>query len=350
VLLSAAALLGVFYITALVENSDKVFKGTASWSMLLEYYRYATPQWIYFVLPVAVLLGTLVTIAILTKDSELVVMKACGISLYRVALPMFVTAAVVGGLLFALEETILGPSFRRAEELKYLMRGGSPDELDLLHQRWLVGSRGEIYHYAWFHPRNRQISGLSIYEFSEGMQRITRRSYIDLATWNQGDEEDPLDQWQVLRGWTREIDQAGEVTFVPFEADTRRLETASYFGTEQPDPRFMGYSALRDYTKVMAAGGFDVVQYQVALARKLAFPFVTIVMTLLAVPFAVTIGRSGAMGGIGVGIALAITYWTVISVFAALGVGGALSPVVAAWAPNLLFGSAAAYLLLTVRT
>ena len=80
-----------------------------------------------------------------------------------------------------------------------------------------------------------------------------------------------------------------------------------------------------------------------SLARQLAFPFVVVVMTLLAVPFGVTIGRSGAMGGIGVGIALAICYWTVISVFSALGSGGALPPLLAAWAPNLLFGSAAGY-------
>ena len=112
----------------------------------------------------------------------------------------------------------------------------------------------------------------------------------------------------------------------------------------------MGYIELRRHTETLRAGGLAVVKQQVALARKLAFPFVTLIMTLLAVPFASTIGRSGAMGGIGVGIALAISYWTLISVFAAIGAGGALPPALAAWAPNLLFGAAALYLLLTVRT
>ena len=88
----------------------------------------------------------------------------------------------------------------------------------------------------------------------------------------------------------------------------------------------------------------------VALERKISFPFVTIVMTLLAVPFAVTTGRRGAMYGIGVGIVLAISYWVAISIFAALGTGGVMTPVLAAWAPNLLFGAGAGYLLLTVRT
>ena len=65
-------------------------------------------------------------------------------------------------------------------------------------------------------------------------------------------------------------------------------------------------------------------------------------MTLLAVPFAVTTGRSGAMYGIGVGIVLAIVYWTALSVFGALGAGGWISPCSRAWAPNILFGAAAA--------
>ena len=92
------------------------------------------------------------------------------------------------------------------------------------------------------------------------------------------------------------------------------------------------------------------VRQRVALYRKVSFPFVTIVMTLIAVPFAVTIGRSGAMAGIGVGIAIALAYWTTILLFSAMGSGGLLAPALAAWAPNLLFGVGAAYLLLTVRT
>ena len=86
------------------------------------------------------------------------------------------------------------------------------------------------------------------------------------------------------------------------------------------------------------------------MERKASFPFVALVMALIAVPFAVTTGQRGALYGVGVGIVLAITYWVTISVFAALGTGALLSPLLAAWAPNLLFGAGATYLLLTVRT
>ncbi|MBZ5560260.1 MAG: LptF/LptG family permease [Acidobacteriia bacterium] len=100
----------------------------------------------------------------------------------------------------------------------------------------------------------------------------------------------------------------------------------------------------------LQTSGYHVVPYIVQLQRKVAFPFVTLIMTLLAVPFAVTTGRRGALYGIGIGIVLAIVYWTTLSVFGALGAGGWVSPVLAAWAPNLLFGAAAVYMILTART
>ena len=59
---------------------------------------------------------------------------------------------------------------------------------------------------------------------------------------------------------------------------------------------------------------------------------------------------SGAMYGIGAGLMLALIYWTTLSVFGALGAGGWIAPALAAWAPNILFGAAAVYLLLTVRS
>ena len=74
------------------------------------------------------------------------------------------------------------------------------------------------------------------------------------------------------------------------------------------------------------------------------------ILTLIAIPFAVTTGRHGAMYGIGIGIILAFGYWLVASIFAAIGSAGLLSPLLAAWAPNVLFGGSAVYLLLAVRT
>jgi LPS export ABC transporter permease LptF/LPS export ABC transporter permease LptG len=348
-MLSAVALAGIFYISTFLDLSDKVFRGQAGWGMLLSFFWYATPQYIYYTVPLAVLLASLVTMGLLAKNSELVVMKACGISVYRVALPMIVAAVVAGGVLFLLGETVLGPANRHAQALRHVIRGGAPQTFDVLLRRWMVGGDGDIYHFDYYDPRARQLNALSVYSFGSQMPVLARRTFAERAVYVGG--RTGADAWRMEEGWTRELTDTGETRlFTPFEVSQMPIEPVDYFGTEPPDERFMSYTQLRDYTARLRTSGLDVSGQLVALERKLSFPFVTIVMTLLAVPFGATTGRRGAMYGIGVGIVLAIAYWVAISIFAALGTGGLMGPTFAAWAPNLLFGTGAGYLLLTVRT
>ena len=112
--------------------------------------------------------------------------------------------------------------------------------------------------------------------------------------------------WTGFTGWTREFSDItqGKVTktvvrYTPFAEQALLLEPPSYFKTDEPDAALMTYGQLKDYVAQLQASGYNVMPYMVALQRKVAFPFVTVVMTLLAVPFAVTTGRRGAMYGIG---------------------------------------------------
>ena len=348
--LSAAALAGIFYISTFLDLSDRAFRGETSWTTLAAYFWYITPQYLYYILPLTVLLASLVTIGLLTKNSELVVMKACGISLYRVALPIVGAALIAGSALFLLGETVLGPSNRRAEAIRHVIRGGSPQTFDVLLRQWVVGSRGEIYHFDYFDPRGQQLNGLSVYEFDPGAMTLTGRTDAERAVYVGGDDTTSA-AWRLEEGWMRTLTADGEtVDFLPFSQSEATIEPPAYFATQQPDERFMSRSQLGEYTTQLQASGFDVSAQLVALERKLSFPFVTLVMTLIAVPFAGMAGRRGAMYSVGIGIVLALLYWVAISIFAALGTGGLLSPALAAWAPNLLFGAGAGYLLLTVRT
>jgi LPS export ABC transporter permease LptG len=350
--MTAIGMAGLFYIATFIDLSDKVFKGEATMMMVLGYLWWETPQFLYYILALAVLLSALVTVGLLTKNSELIVMRACGVSLYRTALPLLVFALVASGMLFGLEERVLASSNRRAEQLKHLIKGGSPQTFDVLNRKWVVGPNGEIYHYVIYNPRERQLHGLSIFEFDETKLQLTRRTFASQATFDMAAARatrQPV--WQAQGGWIRDFSPTAQSgAFQPFDSTTLNLEPAEYFVTEAPEPERMNFGQLRRYIDELRVSGYHLLEHEVALQRKLAFPFVTLVMTLIAVPFAVTTGRRGAMYGIGIGIALALAYWTMISVFAAFGAAAVIPPALAAWAPNLLFGAAAAYLLLTVRT
>ena len=339
--LAFLGLLGIFYISTFIDLSDKLFRGETDGRTLLAYFWYTTPQFIYYLIPVSALVATLVTIGLLTKSSELTVMKACGISLYRVAAPLLLFGALGGGFLFVLEETVLANANRRAEEIRHVMRGGSPQTFDVINRQWIVGKTGSIYHYLYLDPRRDQLNGLSVYEF-DGWQ-LSKRTFAAEAVFREG--------WEGHDVWVREFTASSTAT--PFKTFTEQdlpLESPEYFETQRPAADRMSYGQLRTYIGELRASGFDVVQPVAALHRKLSFPLVAIIMTLIALPFAVTTGCRGAMYGVGIGIAVAAVYWIVISIFAAIGDAGLLAPVLAAWAPNVLFGASAVYLLLTVRT
>jgi LPS export ABC transporter permease LptG/LPS export ABC transporter permease LptF len=353
--LACVALLGIFYIATFLDVADKLFRGTATTRMLLQYFYFETPRYVTFIIPMAALVSTLVVVGLLTKNSELIVMRACGVSLYRSAAPLVLLAVVQSGLMYGLQERVVPESHRRAEALRHVMRGFPAQTFGTLDRRWIVGREGDIYHYEYFDPRQNRFTRLTIYDLDSRTWRLAALTYAkDVAL--VADDERVLG-WQGRQGWTRRFSTARRrgavrnvVSYASFAAETLPLEPPSYFKIDEPEPDRMSYDQLDRYIVGLRASGFHVVPYMVQLQRKVAFPFVTLIMTLLAVPFAVTTGRRGALYGVGIGIVLAITYWTMQSVFAAIGAGGVISPMLAAWAPNILFGAAAVYMLLTVRT
>ncbi len=348
--LTMVGMLGLFYISTFIDLSDKWFKGQTTLATLLEFLFWSTPQFLSYVIALAVLLSALVTIGLLTKNSELIVMRACGISLYRTAVPLVLFGALASALLFGMEESVLAKANQRAGRLNHIIRGGSPQTFDVLNRKWVVGHNGEVYHYQFYDPRRRELNGLSVFRFDPEAHAIASRLHATKATWQSG-SAGSTGEWRLDQGWSRTIASTNEITaFDRFETRNVALEAPDYFVTEAPEPARMTFGQLRRYIDELRASGYNVLDHEVGLYRKVAFPFVTLVMTLIAVPFAVSTGRRGALYGVGVGIVLALVYWTMISVFAAFGAGGLMSPVLAAWAPNLLFGATAAVLVLTVRT
>src|SRR5256885_3177960 len=114
---SFLALVGIFYIATLIDLADKLLGGVTSTGVMLRYFYFATPQYVYYIIPMAALVATLVTIGLLTKNSELIVMRACGVSLYRSALPLLLFGLLFSGVLFELQQHVLAGSNREAIRL-----------------------------------------------------------------------------------------------------------------------------------------------------------------------------------------------------------------------------------------
>ena len=256
-LLSGAALLALFYIATFIDLSDHLMKGRTTAFVILRYLWFASPQFIYYLVPLAVLMGALVTIGALTKNTELVVMKACGISLYRAAAPLLVLALIGSAMLIVLEEGMLAYSNRRADAINNEIRGRAPTTQSL-DRRWVAGTNGDIYQYLFFESGKNRLNGLSVYEFGKDPSRLHRRKGHFEHVEFRGDRETRGQiQWQGGRGWQREFDP--KMRYVSFTNFPLVMEGPGYFATERPDAEHMSYVQLRGHVAALKAGGFNVV-------------------------------------------------------------------------------------------
>jgi LPS export ABC transporter permease LptG/LPS export ABC transporter permease LptF len=350
--LTFVGFLGILYISTFIDISDKLFGGQVTANMIARFYFFKTPEFVYYLVPLSVLIATLVTVGALARHSELIVMRACGISLYRVSLPLVMLAAASSVLLFGIEEYALAVSSRQAKELEEVIRFGAVRTRATLDRRWMVGRSGDIYHYDYFDERRGELHGSWRYEFDQKDWRLSRITFATSARFDPAASkpEAAVGIWTARQGWTRLLEPDGDSEYETFDDRQFAMEPPEYFGTERVQPASMPYTELRDYIDSLQGSGANTLQLLVDLHRKIAFPFVAIVMSLLAVPFAVSTGRRGTLYGIGVGIVLAIVYWTATNLFGVVGSAGLVTPALAAWAPNLIFGAGAAYLILAVRT
>ncbi|HXG57165.1 MAG TPA: LptF/LptG family permease [Vicinamibacterales bacterium] len=339
--LSFLSLLGLFYIAAFLDRSEKIFKGQATTGQVFQFLAYSTPQFVYFIIPIAALLSVLVTFGMLSRTSELTVMKACGVSLYRTALPLVCLSLLGSAALYSLEQGVLAESNRKAEALDDAIRGRGVRTINPLNRQWIVARDGSIYHYGLYDPQQRMLTSLSVYTPDKEAWKLHSQTFAASAEYRG--------EWTGVNGWTRDYSRTPP-SFAAFPRRPLALEEPEYFGSEQPIAQLMTVSELRTHIADLRASGFNWLPLAVELQRKIAFPFVTLVMTLLAVPFGVSTGRRGTLYGIGIGIVIALAYWIVSSVFIAIGSAGLLPPFLAAWSPNIIVAGTAAFLFLNTRT
>jgi LPS export ABC transporter permease LptG/LPS export ABC transporter permease LptF len=339
------ALLSISVIVTFFERIDNIYEHNKSMGLLFRYIQYRLPEFSHYILPVSVLTTALLALGLMTKSNEVTAMKACGVSVYRLILPVVLLAAAASVLSFALQERVVPPSNRRAEEVWNRINDLPPRNYSFLDRRWVLSrNKGRIYHYSYYDRLTSVFSQLSIYDMNPGAWALERRLYADRGRL----EGNSL---FLNEGWTRSFEGGSESKLVRFQGmDMRLAEEPGYFVKEAKGPELMSYQELKRYAAEVGEMGFETTRFRVDLMAKLSFPLVPLIMTLLAIPFAFSMGKRGALVGLGLSIAIAMVYWGGLGVFRSLGYVKFLSPFLASWGPNLLFAPIGLYLLLRLRT
>jgi len=302
---------------------------------------------IYLMTPMSVLIAVLVTFGLMQKANEITAMKATGISVYRAVVPVLLLSAVLAVGLYFFDQVYLPRANQRQEALRNNIKGKPAQTYLRPDRKWIFGQHSTIYYYEFFDPDRNRFASLSAFQFDPQSFRLTRRIYAAGAHW-----EETLNKWVLERGWERSFRGDAIEDFHRFEVATFDPvnEPPAYFKKEVKQSSEMNADQLRQYIEDLQQSGFEVVRLRVQLYKKYAFPLITLVMAVLAIPFALSAGQRGALAGVAVAIAVAVAYWTLSGLFEAMGNVNQLPAALAAWSPDLIFVLLGGYLVLKVPT
>jgi lipopolysaccharide export system permease protein len=210
------------------------------------------------------------------------------------------------------------------------------------HKLWLRGPDNSIANIELVSPNRNEMIGLNIYKLNPDYS-VRERVKADSLVWEDG-------AWRFKHSRT--------YTFTDDEVHSRVSDNEVFNIVESPndlgmivkDSQEMNFRELWDYIKRLKLSGYKAASYEVDLYNKIAFPFSSMLVVMLSIPFSIHKVRSGGAGkGIAIAVAIAFFYWALMSVGGSLGRSGMLPPAIAAWFANILFGLAAIIVLVRMQ-
>ena len=349
-LLSATGLIGIFLVVDFFERVDEFIRRDVPYSDLVFYFFYKIPSIAFYMAPQAVLLATVITLAVLARDNEIIAMKAGGIGVVGITLPILGAALVIALLVFASNEYLVPTATKKMNYIFNVKVQGQQiygdtyvGEDPFIKQVWFIAKDKAVWNIRQFDPEEIKISGARIfYRFdNEAIQkRIDANEVIWRGTY-----------WEFIDGFLRTFDQEGGGT-------TEYFEKRIFQVLETPEDlvrNIISHSdemSLRELYKEiqeMTLEGKDTLKHRVEFHQKISYPFISIVLALLAIPLSLRSSRhGGVLFCVGINLAMGFVFSFLYAMGVSLGYGGFFSPLFAAWGPFLLFSSLGFYLLLTL--
>jgi len=341
--LTVCGSMAVVVIFDFFENLDLVTAFDAPPRLFFFFLLLRIPSLLYQLVPLAALLATLICLSLFVRNREIMAMRANGVSLHYLAAPILVTCFGLSVACLIMNESIVPAANARSREIERI-EIKKKEPLYMFPSRYIwFRSHNTIYSIRWYDEKAAALHEVSINEFNDNFELVNRRE-ARVGTWDG-------------RGWifrditVKQPDKQGRLQLS--RKETERIDfplKPEDFTRPEKKTEEMSYLELRDYIQQARKEGYDVTSYLTGLHAKLAFPFVSFIMALIAVPLAQGTGRgTGIAAGMGMGLVLGFGYWLVFGFSLSFAKGGFLPPVAAAWLTNALFASFGVFLLLRVR-
>ncbi len=347
-------LLASFVSLALIFNFFELMGDMVKHSNLttvLKYLFFLTPSLIYQLAPPSELVAILITLGVLSKQNEITAFKACGVSLYRLSLPLLVTSIFFSGLLFAFNYSYVPAANLVQNRLRNQIKDRKVESWLRADRKWTLGHNSRIYYYRYFDPAGRAMIDVNVFDLDPASFRLEREIIAARADWDAG-----LRTWVFRDGWSTSFQGAFSKDYSAFHGSleprsfANLTERPEYFLKEATQDTQMNFIQLEQYIADLARSGFNTTKLQVQLHLKFSVPILCFVMALIAIPFGYMVGNRGAMTGIGVSFGIAVSYLAIGKFFEKLGDVSLLPPAMAAWAPDIAFALVGLYMFMRMRS
>jgi lipopolysaccharide export system permease protein len=306
-------------------------------------YVYSIPENAFLVMPAAVLFASVFTVGAMGRHSELTAAKAGGMSFHRVMLPIFVASVLATGLAFVVGEMAPGATARQLEIQKAKQARPTRSRFNFVYR----GDAGWVYTVRSLDVSTRQLKQLLFERQGRGLQ------YPGLIITADSAGFDPAQRtWRVKNGTSRVIAGPDRQASFAFRALRLRALTQSPADllAEPKAPDEMGYAELGRYIDALKRSGNDANKLIVERALKLALPATCLIIALFGAPLAVQAPRAGAAVGVAISLGTTVIFLLMTQIMKAVGSGGLIDPILAAWLPNMVFLLTGLVLLARVRT
>jgi len=330
-------LLIIFDVT---DNLDKYLVQKLPLKNVVLSYVYSLPDYMFMILPAAVLFATVFSIGSFTRHSEITAAKASGISFYRIISPIFFGAIVATVLGLVLGEINPRANRRKLELLQSNKYASSNERYNFAY----AADAGRVYKIQVLNVTNTTMSGLTVERKGRGPEYPSYIMYADQAKY------DPHKGWRIGKGHLHLLtDSLHNLTF-SFDSlvDHRMVERPKELTVASRAPTDMEYRELGRFIRAMERSGSDVDELKVEQMLKIVIPVTSIVILLFGAPLATSNQRGGAAYGVGISLGTTVIFVMLVQMMKAF--GGVIPPYLAAWLPCIIFGGLGLILFARVRT
>lgn len=341
-LLVVSALVSIFMIFTLFELIKFIVINKTGAYVVVRYLLYLLPFACVAVTPVGVLLASLITFALMVRRNESIAWWSSGQSVFRLVVPCLFFAVLVGACVWLVQDKLMPEANRRQNALRGMIKTGGAQTEGQTGRRWV--SSADARHVYAYDPSNEGgvYGDLVVFNFDAEATHL-ERLYI-------APKADSADGRLVLRG-AEMIDFGGrKATYTHLDGVSLDSVDFQAFNAGLNRPMELDFRSLSAYIRALKERGANVQPLTVALGRRLAEPFLPLVMILVGAPLAFVFGRRGTVVALCVSIGVGLLFLGVMSIAQQIGASGLISPYIAAWSPPILFSGAGIYMLTRSQT